>query len=122
MPKGNNSWSKRRIRHERVRRRVTGTPQRPRLSVFRSLNHIYAQIIDDSQGSTLVSSSSLDQDVREHKNGNNKTQVAKEVGALLARRALEKGVSQVVFDRGGFRYQGRVKSLAESAREGGLQF
>lgn len=109
-------------RHERVRKRVQGTPQRPRLSVFRSLRHIYAQIIDDSQGHTLVSASTLDAEVQAALQGKDKAGQAAVVGDLLARRALAAGIKQVVFDRGGYLYHGRVKSLAEAARAGGLEF
>ena len=106
-------------RHKRVRGKVSGTPERPRLNVFRSETNIYAQIIDDSKGVTLVSASSLDKGfVRE----GTKTEVAKKVGEALAERAKAKGISAVVFDRGGYLYHGRVKALAEGAREGGLQF
>ena len=112
----------REIRHQRVRKVVVGTPERPRLSVFRSLAHIYAQIIDDSKSATLVAAGSGDDAVKGQGKDKKKTLLAKEVGALLARRALEKGISQVVFDRGGFKYHGRVKSLADAAREGGLKF
>ncbi len=109
-------------RHERTRRKVVGTKERFRLSVYRSLNHIYAQVIDDTEGRTLVSASSLDspiKDIQQHK-GNCKT--AKEVGALIARRALEKGIKKIVFDRSGYVYHGRIKALAEAARETGLEF
>ncbi len=106
----------RRRRHARVRKRVHGTPQRPRLSVFRSLSHIYGQIIDDDSGATLASASDL--------NGaeGSKTERAAAVGAQLARAARDAGVSAIVFDRGGYRYHGRVRALAEAAREGGLDF
>jgi large subunit ribosomal protein L18 len=109
-------------RHRRVRQKVSGTNAKPRLSVFRSLNHIYAQVIDDSQGRTLVCASSLDAEIRGDSKGKSKTGRAELVGALLARRAIEKGLSQMSFDRGGFRYHGRVKALAEAARKGGLKF
>lgn len=112
--------AQRKRRHLRVRRRLGGTPQRPRLAVFRSLNHIYAQVIDDAQGHTLVTASSLDSEVRGQRNGQGKTQVARLVGNLLAQRAQERGIAQVVFDRGGFKYHGRVKALADAAREKGL--
>lgn len=94
----------------------------PRLSVFRSLNHIYAQVIDDSKGQTLVSMSSLDSQVRDKTNGIGKSKKAEIVGALLAEKALNKGIKQVVFDRGGYKYHGRVKALAEAARKAGLAF
>jgi large subunit ribosomal protein L18 len=140
-------------RHERVRERVVGTPQRPRLCVFRSLKHIYAQIIDDQAGRTLVAASDLETDIRaptdgkkparskksvsgsesaqgkakkdirpETAEGKAKKDVAGLVGGLLARRALERGIKMVVFDRGGYRFHGRVKALAEAARETGLEF
>jgi len=107
-------------RHMRVRKKIFGTVEKPRLSVFRSEKNIYAQIIDDINSTTLVSASSLDKDF-EIKIGSNK-EAAKAVGMLLAKKALEKGITEVVFDRGGFVYHGRVKELAEGAREGGLQF
>jgi len=110
------------IRHARVREKVHGTPERPRLSVFRSLKHIYAQIIDDTRSHTLISASTLDPEIRDQCQGMNKTAQAKLVGELLARRALAKGVTRVVFDRGGYKYHGRVKALAEASRAGGLEF
>lgn len=109
-------------RHERVRKHVAGTTERPRLNVFRSLKQIYVQIIDDSQGHTLVAASTQDPELRERLKGLNKTEQAKLVGNLVAQRALAKGIKQVVFDRGGYLYHGRVKALAEASREGGLQF
>jgi len=110
-------------RHRRVRKTVVGTPERPRLNVFRSLEHIYAQIIDDSAGHTLVSASTLDKEVRGLcGDAAKKTDEAKIVGQVLAQRALARGVSQVVFDRGGYQFHGRVKALADSAREAGLGF
>ena len=112
----------RRRRHLRLRRKVSGSPQRPRLVVFRSLNHIYAQIIDDGAGHTLVSASDLEAELRTARDGKKKTEVATLVGQELARKAKEKRISAVVFDRGGFKYHGRVKALADAAREGGLKF
>jgi large subunit ribosomal protein L18 len=109
-------------RHARVRKQVQGTPERPRLCVFRSLKHIYAQIIDDTQHHTLVSASTLDAEVQTTAEGKEKIDQAAVVGDVLAKRALVAGVGQVVFDRGGYRYHGRVKSLADAAREGGLRF
>ena len=106
-------------RHTRVRGKITGTVQRPRLNVYRSLNHIYAQIIDDVKGVTLVAASSVEKDFG--MNGGNK-EAAKKVGELIAKRAADKGITEVVFDRGGYIYHGRVKELAEGAREGGLKF
>jgi large subunit ribosomal protein L18 len=101
--------------------RVQGTPERPRLNVYRSLQHIYAQLIDDTVGSTLVAVSTLDPEVRAQVSDLNKTQQAELVGKTLARRAREQGLEAVVFDRGGYRYQGRVKAVAQGARAGGLQ-
>jgi large subunit ribosomal protein L18 len=112
----------RRRRHNRVRRDLSGTAVRPRLSVFRSLRHIYAQIIDDEIGHTLVSASTSDFEMREQIEGLNKTDQAQLVGKVLAERALAKGVNQVVFDRSGYKYHGRIKALAEGSREAGLKF
>lgn len=109
-------------RHTRVRARVSGTGTRPRLSVFRSLNHIYVQVIDDSDGHTLASASTLDKEVRDTLNGKKKAESAEFVGTLVAKRALDKGIKSVVFDRGGHKYHGRVKALAEAARKAGLEF
>lgn len=109
-------------RHHRVRKRLSGTAERPRLNVFRSLRHIYAQIIDDEVGHTLVSASTSESEVRKQIEGMAKTDQAQLVGKVLAERALAKGVTQVVFDRGGYRYHGRVKALAEGSREAGLEF
>ena len=122
MSRARTRRSRRLIRHLRVRRRVTGTPQRPRLAVFRTLNHVYAQIIDDTEGNTLVAASSLEGRVREQRDGKPKAEVSKLVGALLAQRAEQKRITAVVFDRGGYKYHGRVKALAEGAHEGGLVF
>jgi large subunit ribosomal protein L18 len=105
-----------------VRKNVQGTQQRPRLSVFRSLSEIYAQIIDDNAGQTIVSASTIDQELRAKTVGLKKSEQAKIVGKTLAERAKNKGVQTVVFDRGGFKYSGRVKALADGAREGGLEF
>jgi large subunit ribosomal protein L18 len=109
-------------RHRRVRKHVVGTPERPRLNVFRSLRHIYAQVIDDSQEHTLVSASTVDEQVESQIQGLNKTQQARVVGKVLAERAVKQGIGKVVFDRGGYQYHGRVKALADGAREGGLEF
>ncbi len=109
-------------RHARVRKNVSGTPDKPRLSVFRSLAEIYAQVIDDEAGQTLVAASTVDHELREKVQGISKAEQAKLVGQLVARRALDKGITTVVFDRGGFRYIGRVKALADAAREAGLKF
>lgn len=109
-------------RHKHVRKHVSGTPERPRLNVFRSLNHIYAQVIDDSKGHTIVSASTIDPEVEAQLKGLKKTEQARIVGKALAERALSQGIKKVVFDRGGYRYHGRVKALADAAREGGLEF
>jgi large subunit ribosomal protein L18 len=109
-------------RHYRVRQKVSGTDTRPRLCVFRSLNHIYAQVIDDTQGRTLVAASTLDAEIRDNSAGKSKTDRAELVGQLIAKRAADKGISQVAFDRGGRKYHGRIKALAEAARQGGLKF
>lgn len=117
------SVTKARIRrHVRIRKKVSGSAERPRLSVYRSLNHIYVQIIDDSRGNTLVAASTLDKDFNEEKGHKGNVSMAKKVGQLIAKRALEKGLKKVVFDRGGYVYHGRVKALAEGAREAGLEF
>jgi len=110
----------RKKRHARVRTKLSGTQERPRLNVYRSNQHIYAQVIDDVNGVTLASASTLDKDLT--LNGTGNVEAAKQVGLLVAKRATEKGVSVVVFDRGGYLYHGRVKALAEAAREAGLQF
>ena len=122
MAKFRTNKARRVMRHVRVRRKISGTAERPRLSVYRSLNHVYVQVIDDSQGNTLVSASSLESAVKTQQNGKSKVDVAELVGALVSERAKEKGISQVVFDRGGYRYHGRVKALADAARKGGLVF
>jgi large subunit ribosomal protein L18 len=119
----NKSRSVARIRrHRRVRKHISGTPERPRLSIFRSLSEVYAQIIDDEAGNTLVSASTIDNELRAKMDGLTKTEQAKLVGLAVAERAKDKGIEKVVFDRGGYRYIGRVKALADGAREGGLQF
>ena len=109
-------------RHNRVRRRVSGTPERPRLSIFRSSANIYAQVIDDVAGRTLVAASTLDKAAAGEMQGKTKTEQAKLVGRLVAERAKALGVEKVVFDRGGFKYHGRVQALADAAREAGLSF
>jgi large subunit ribosomal protein L18 len=106
--------------HDRIRRKLRGTTERPRLAVFRSVAHIYAQVIDDSQGATLVSASSVDKAGKIQKGGN--VAAAKSIGQLVAERAKEKGIKKVVFDRGGYQYHGRVKALADAARAAGLEF
>lgn len=108
-------------RHARVRKKVHGTGERPRLNVFRSLSDIYAQVIDDESGSTLVSASTIDHELRPKMEGLKKTEQANLVGKTLAKRAKEKGIKEVIFDRSGYRYIGRVKALADGAREGGMQ-
>ena len=106
--------------HRRIRHKVKGSGERPRLAVYRSLNHIYAQVVDDQAGRTIVSASSTEKELRGTTGGN--LDAARRIGKAIAERALEKGISSVVFDRGGYLYHGRVKALAESAREGGLSF
>ena len=109
-------------RHQRIRRNLQGTAERPRLNVFRSSEHIYAQVVDDDLGNTLAAASSLDSELRGKLDGLNKTQQASRVGQLVAQRALAKGLKQVVFDRGGYKYQGQIKALADASRENGLEF
>ena len=122
----NNIRTKRRImRHTRVRKKVSGISNKPRLSVFRAIKHVYAQVIDDDKGETLVSASSLDSEIisGSSNNGNNtKIEIAKLVGELLAQRAKKKKIKSVVFDRGGYKFHGRVKALAEAVRDGGVKF
>ena len=108
--------------HVRMRKRISGTPERPRLCVHRSTRHIRAQVVDDASGRTIVSASSLDKDVRAQIKGGGNIAASKVVGKVVAQRALEKGVEKVVFDRGGYQYHGRVQALAEAAREAGLKF
>jgi len=112
----------RKRRHARVRAKVEGTASRPRLCVFRSLNHIYVQVIDDLQRHTLTSASTIDSEIKHEADGKAKTGEAELVGSLVAKRALSKGIKQVVFDRGGYKYHGRIKALAEAARQAGLEF
>ena len=109
-------------KHRRLRNRFTGTAERPRLAVFRSNNHMYAQIIDDTVGNTLVSASTLQKEVKAELQKTNDVEAAAYLGTVIAKRALEKGITTVVFDRGGFIYQGKIKALAEAAREAGLEF
>ena len=122
MLKKTDKNAKRLQRHKRVRRKVFGTPQRPRLCVFRSSNNIYAQIIDDTNRVTLVAASSLEEAVKSAVNHTGNKDAAKKVGELVAKKAVEKGITEVVFDRGGYIYHGRIKELAEGAREAGLKF
>lgn len=111
------------MRHKRLRKRISGTPERPRLSVYRSEKHIYAQIIDDTKGETLVAASTVEKELREKLNQKTwNVQAAKEVGKVIAERATAKGITEIVFDRGGYKYHGRIKALADSARESGLKF
>ena len=121
MAKTNRTIARHR-RHIRVRKNVTGNSEKPRLSVFRSLSEIYAQIIDDLHGVTIVSSSSIDKELREKVKGLKKSEQAALVGEAIAARAKEKKVSEVVFDRGGYKFNGRVKALADAARKAGLKF
>lgn len=116
------SLNPRRRRHLRVRSRVRGTAERPRLNVYRSSAHIYAQVIDDDAGHTLVSASTLESNVVAQGDGSTKTDKAKAVGQIVGKRALDSGVESVVFDRGGYQYHGRVQAVAEGARESGLKF
>ena len=109
-------------KHRRIRNRFSGTAERPRLAVFRSNNHMYAQIIDDTVGHTLVSASTLQKDVKAELEKTNNVDAAAYLGTVIAKRALEKGITTVVFDRGGFIYQGKIAALAEAAREAGLEF
>ncbi len=109
-------------RHARVRAKVKGTTSSPRLCVFRSLDHIYAQVIDDSQGHTLASASTMEPEIRNVADGKTKTAQSALLGSLIAKRALDKGIDRIAFDRGGYKYHGRVKALAEAARQAGLKF
>ncbi|MGJ8454963.1 50S ribosomal protein L18 [Pseudothermotoga sp. U03pept] len=109
-------------RHLRIRKKVFGTPEKPRLSIFRSEKHIYAQLIDDTKGHTILSASTLDPELKQKITKTYNREAAREVGKLIAQRALAKGIDQVVFDRGGFKFHGRVKELADAARETGLKF
>ena len=109
-------------KHLKVRKRISGTPERPRMAVFRSNNHMYVQVIDDVAGHTLVSASTLQGEVKEGLEKTNNIDAAAKLGSVIAKRAIDKGIKTVVFDRGGFIYQGKVKALAEAAREAGLEF
>ena len=109
-------------KHRRMRNHLSGTAERPRLAVFRSNNHMYAQIIDDTVGNTLVSASTLQKDVKAELSKTNNVEAAAHLGTVIAKKALEKGITTVVFDRGGFIYQGKIKALADAAREAGLEF
>ena len=109
-------------KHNRMRNRFSGTAERPRLSVFRSNNHMYAQIIDDTVGNTIVSASTVEKDVKSELEKTNNVEAAAYLGTVIAKRAIEKGITTVVFDRGGFIYQGKIQALADAAREAGLEF
>ena len=122
MLKAKSRQLSRKRRHQRVRKKVTGTPERPRLNVFRSSKHIYAQVIDDQSGKTLVAASTLDPQLRTELGHGGNREAARKVGALVANRAVDKGIKDVVFDRGGYLYHGRVRELADGAREAGLNF
>jgi large subunit ribosomal protein L18 len=122
MPRDRDARKLRVVRHARVRRKVQGSPERPRLCVFRSLRHIYAQVIDDARGHTLVAASSQEGEGDRESPVQPKVTASQAVGKLVAERALAQGITQVVFDRGGYKYHGRVKALAEASREGGLEF
>lgn len=122
MLKKVNKNKKRQKRHLRARNKIQGTPERPRLNVYRSLNHIYAQIIDDINGNTLASASTLDNEIKESVESTGNKEAARKVGEAVAKKAVEKGIETVIFDRGGYIYHGRVKELAEGARDGGLNF
>ena len=112
----------RRNKHRRIRSRLSGTPEKPRLAVFRSNNHMYAQVIDDEAGKTIVSASTLQADVKSGLEKTNNVEAASKLGEVIAKKAIDNGVKNVVFDRGGYIYQGKVKALAEAAREAGLEF
>ena len=121
MARENRSQARKR-RHVRVRRKVHGTTERPRLNVYRSINHIYAQVIDDTVGHTLVSASTLDKQIQADTESSSPLDIAKVVGRIVAERAKEKGIEKVVFDRGGYAYHGKIKALADASREAGLEF
>ena len=117
-----NPHQARKKRHARVRSKISGTAEKPRLCIFRSLNHIYAQVIDDISGHTLVAASSKDADISASAKGKNKKEIAEQVGTLVAQRATGTGIKAVVFDRGGYQYHGRIQTLADAARKAGLEF
>lgn len=119
---GPKNTGSRKKRHRRIRKKVSGTPERPRLCVFKSRNHIYAQIIDDTRGHTLCAASSLNGDFKDHEGHRGNVGAARRLGGVIGRRASEKGIKKVVFDRSGYRYHGRVKALSDAAREAGLEF
>ena len=117
-----NGKMRRVIRHNRLRSKISGTAARPRLAVFRSISHIYAQLIDDVEGSTIAAASSLENELKDKDKDSGKISISKVVGESIGRRAAEKGISEIVFDRGGYKYHGRIKAVAEGAREAGLKF
>ncbi|MGD2156425.1 MAG: 50S ribosomal protein L18 [Anaerolineales bacterium] len=122
MAKKKTRSAARKRRHKRVRRRISGTRERPRLNIFRSSNNIFVQIIDDETGTTLISASSIESNLKSEMDGLKKSEQARIIGMKIAERAIDQGIKNVVFDRGGYRYSGRVKALADGAREAGLQF
>jgi large subunit ribosomal protein L18 len=122
MIKKINRNKNRQKRHYKMRNKIQGTPERPRLNVFRSSSNIFVQVIDDTKGVTIAAASTLDNDIKEKVSGLNKTEAAKIVGQEIAKKSIDKGIEAVVFDRGGYLYHGRVKSLADGARESGLKF
>ncbi|HHX67050.1 MAG: 50S ribosomal protein L18 [Miniphocaeibacter sp.] len=122
MLKQINKEANRKARHARVRKKLSGTPQKPRLNIYKSNANIYAQIIDDIAGTTLVSASTLDKDIKSGLSNSSNKEAAKIVGDVIGKRALEKGIEEVVFDRSGYKYHGKVKELAEAARNAGLKF
>lgn len=122
MVSNTNRSEVRKNKHRRIRSRLSGTPEKPRLAVFRSNNHMYVQIIDDVAGNTIVSASTLQADVKDGLEKTNNVEAASKLGTVIAKRALDNGIKNVVFDRGGYIYQGKVKALADAAREAGLEF
>lgn len=117
-----NGKTRRIVRHDRLRSKISGTAQRPRLAVYRSISHIYAQLIDDDEGVTVASASSLEDELKQQTTGSGKILISKIVGESIGKRAVGLGISEIVFDRGGFKYHGRVKAVADGAREAGLKF
>ena len=117
-----NGKNRRVIRHNRLRSKISGTPQRPRLAVYRSISHIYAQLIDDVEGNTIASASSLENELRTQGKEPGKISISKVVGESIGKKAKDKGISEIVFDRGGYKYHGRIRSFAEALRKGGLTF
>ena len=117
-----NGKARRVVRHNRLRSKISGTPQRPRLAVYRSISHIYAQLIDDVEGNTIASASSLETGIKTQGEESGKIPISKVVGECIGKKAKDKGISEIVFDRGGYKYHGRVKAVADGAREAGLKF